>query len=244
MKPIWLAALLAGAGLTTACKDSKGPDGSIGPINEAPVAAFGVPSCTVNVACTFTDASTDDAGIAGWTWSFGDAGSSAQRNPAHTYASAGTFSVSLTVTDEEGESSTVSHQAVAALPAITQLSCINGSGQVVDCTLTLEQEAGFKVVLNSTNCEAHGNMFRVTLPVQGTLTSDGCYDQPGREIVFATPFAAGTQISAEVVAPLLANPPSLRVTGSFPEWVLTYEDGVDQDYDDLIMTLTALPTGN
>jgi hypothetical protein len=26
--------------------------------------------------------------------------------------------------------------------------------------------------------------------------------------------------------------------------VLTYEDGVDQDFDDLVMTLTALPTGN
>ena len=100
------------------------------------------------------------------------------------------------------------------------------------------------MVLNSTNCEAHGNLFRVTAPVQGTLTSDGCYDQPGREIVFATPFAAGTEISAEVVAPQLANPPALRVTGSYPEWVLSFDDGVDQDFDDLVMTVTALPTGN
>ncbi len=242
MKPIWLAALLAGAGLTTACKDSKGPDGSIGPINEAPAAKFS--SRCEALRCTFTDASTDDAGVVSWLWSFGDDGSSPNRNPVHGYGNEGTYTVSLTVTDAEGETSTISHQAIATQPATTRLSCINGSGQVVDCTLTLEQEAGFKVMLNSTSCEAHGNMFRVTAPVQGTLTSDGCYDQPGRQIVFATPFPAGTEISAEVVAPLLANPPALRVTGSYPEWVLTYEDGVDQDFDDLVMTLTALPTGH
>jgi hypothetical protein len=49
---------------------------------------------------------------------------------------------------------------------------------------------------------------------------------------------------APCVAPLLNHPPQLRVSGSYPEWVLTYEDGVDQDFDDLMMTLTALPTGN
>jgi PKD repeat protein len=246
MKPIWLAAVLAGAGLTTACKDSKGPDGSIGPINEAPAAAFAAPRCTVNVACSFTDASTDDSGIASWGWSFGDAGSSAQRNPSHTYTSAGTYTVSLTVTDQEGETSPVSHDVVAAMPAITSLTCVDGAapGGYVGCTLRLEQEAGFKVVLNSRSCEAHGNIFRITAPVQQTLTNDGCYAQVGTQLTSAGAFAAGTEISAEVVAPLLANPPALRVSGSYPEWVLTYEDGVDQDFDDLVMTLTALPTGN
>jgi hypothetical protein len=34
------------------------------------------------------------------------------------------------------------------------------------------------------------------------------------------------------------------VSGSYPEWTLTYEDGADEDFDDMIMTLTALPTGS
>jgi PKD repeat protein len=242
MRAIWLATLLAGAGLATACKDSDDPNKSIGPSNEAPAARFSL-ACAA-LRCDFTDASTDDVGITGWQWSFGDAGSSSVRHPFHTYEDAGSYSVSLTVTDVEGETSTVTHEALATQPAVTTLTCVNGSGQVVGCTLRLEQEAGFKVVLNSTNCEAHGNLFRVTAPVQGTLTSDGCYEQPGREIVFATPFDAGTEISAEVEAPQLANPPALRVSGSYPEWVLTFEDGVDQDFDDLVMTVTALPTGN
>lgn len=244
MRAIWLATLVVGAGLVTACKDSKGPDNSVGPVNEPPDAKFSLQCAALR--CDFTDASTDDAGIASWQWSFGDGSSSSERQPVHTYSGAGSYSVSLTVTDDGGQTSTVSHQAVATLPAVTSLSCVDGSapGGFVACTLRLEQEAGFKVVLNSTSCEAHGNLFRITAPVTGTLTSDGCYEQAGKQLVFAAAFPAGTEISAEVVAPVLNNPPQLRVSGSYPEWVLTYEDGVDQDFNDLVMTLTALPTRN
>jgi hypothetical protein len=244
MRAIWLAAIIAGAGLATACKDGDGPDDRIGPINEAPEAKFSL-RCEA-LRCEFTDASTDDAGVEGWQWSFGDAGSSSQRHPVHNYQNAGSYSVSLTVTDVEGETSTVSHQAHATLPAVTSLTCVDGSapGGFIACTLRLEQEAGFKVVLDATSCEAHGNLFRITAPVTGTLTDDGCYEQVGKQLVFAAAFPAGTEISAEVVAPVLNDPPRLRVSGSYPEWVLTYEDGVDEDFNDLVMTLTALPTGN
>ena len=72
----------------------------------------------------------------------------------------------------------------------------------------------------------------------------GCYEPSGTQLVFAGPFAAGTDIAAEMVAPLLASPPRLQVTGAYPEWTLTYEDGADADFNDMILTLTALPTGN
>jgi hypothetical protein len=129
---------------------------------------------------------------------------------------------------------------------VTTLSCVDPSapGGFVACTLRLEQEAGFKVVLNGSSCEAHGNIFRVTAPVVGILTNDGCYQAAGTQLIFGGPFPAGTEINAEVVAPLLANRPQLRVGGSYPEWTLTFEDGGDADFNDLQMTLTALPTGN
>jgi hypothetical protein len=233
----WLAIGLAVAGLVTACNDE-------GPANEAPNAGFSHQCFALR--CDFSDTSTDDVGVAGRSWVFGDNGSSTDRDPIHNYTTAGPYSVSLTVTDEAGETSTVTRQVVAKNPAVTSLSCVDGStpGGFVACTLRLEQESGFKVVLNSTSCDAHGNLFRVTAPVVGTLTDDGCYDEAGKELVFAVAFPAGTEINAEVVAPQLANPPRLRVSGSYPEWLLTYEDGVDEDFDDLVMTLTALPTGN
>ena len=71
------------------------------PPNSAPTAAF-TSSCT-DLACTFTDASTDtDGTIATRAWTFGDGGGSSATNPSHTYAAGGTFTVGLTVTDDEG----------------------------------------------------------------------------------------------------------------------------------------------
>ncbi len=48
---------------------------------------------------TFTDQST---GATGWNWSFGDGGSSTEKNPAHTFAEPGTYTISLTATNQCG----------------------------------------------------------------------------------------------------------------------------------------------
>ncbi len=238
-----LAVAIGIAAVSTACKDSD-PNKNVGPVNEAPNAKFSF-ECAAR-RCDFRDASTDDAAVASWSWAFGDNASSGETSPNHTYGSAGPYNVSLTVTDAEGETSTQTKQVVATDPAVTTLSCVDGSapGGFVACTLTLEQEASFNVVLNSSSCTAHGNVFRVTAPRAGTLTTDGCYESAGKTLTFAGAFAAGTQINAEVVAPVLANAPRLKVTGSYPQWSLTFEDGEDADFNDLVMTLTATPTGN
>jgi PKD repeat protein len=235
---MWLAVAVAGAGLVTACKDSQKPDENAGP------SADFSSQCSA-LRCDFHDASTDDEGVVSWTWNFGPGGST-QKNPFYVYSSAGSYDVSLSVTDAQGATSTTTKKVNPKNPVVTQLSCVDGSapGGFVACTLKLEQEAGFKVVLNSSSCQAHGNVFRTTIPVGGTLTDDGCYEQAGKQLTFSGPFAAGTEISAEVVAPLLANPPRLRVDGAYPVWTLTYEDGADADFDDMNLTLTALPTGN
>ena len=47
----------------------------------------------------FTDATTGGKAPYTYEWNFGDGGSSALQNPTHTYAGAGTYTVSLTVTD-------------------------------------------------------------------------------------------------------------------------------------------------
>jgi PKD repeat protein len=233
---MWLAVAIAGAGLVTACKDSNKPNE-----NEAPSANFTV-TCPA-LQCGFHDASTDDGQIVSWNWSFGTEGSS-QRNPIYNYPSAGSYDVSLTVTDDEGLSSSITKTVNPKAPAVTTLSCEDPdqAGGFIACTLKLQAEAGFKVVLNSSSCEAHGNVFRIIAPEQATLTTDGCYQAAGTTITLAGPYAVGTEINAEVVAPLLRDPPRLIVEGEYPVWHLTYEDGADTDFDDLDITLTALPT--
>jgi PKD repeat protein len=76
---------------------------SNGPSNTSPVANFTAPACTVSVACTFTDASSDpDGTIASRSWDFGDGTTSQDANPTHTFAAAQTYQVTLTVTDNGG----------------------------------------------------------------------------------------------------------------------------------------------
>lgn len=73
--------------------------------NTAPVANF---SYSANdTVVTFTDTSTDSDGtIATRAWTFGDGTTSTVTNPAKTYAKAGTYSVSLQVTDNGGATNT------------------------------------------------------------------------------------------------------------------------------------------
>ncbi|MBK5096886.1 MAG: PKD domain-containing protein [Gemmatimonadetes bacterium] len=75
---------------------------SIGGVsNQDPTASFSF-SCS-NLTCTFTDGSTDpDGTIVAWSWQFGDGGTSELQNPQHTFATAGMFDVTLTVTDDGG----------------------------------------------------------------------------------------------------------------------------------------------
>jgi RHS repeat-associated protein len=55
----------------------------------------------------FLDRSTDsDGSIVAWDWNFGDGLTSTERNPSHTYAGVGPYTVSLTVTDNSGLTST------------------------------------------------------------------------------------------------------------------------------------------
>jgi len=73
--------------------------------NEAPVAkASATPlSGEAPLQVSFTGSnSTDDNGVAGYSWNFKDGGTSSNANPGHTFSDAGTYAVELTVTDENG----------------------------------------------------------------------------------------------------------------------------------------------
>src|ERR671911_699004 len=66
MRSIGLLAVVTGT-LVLASSCSKGTD-LIEPENEAPVANFELPACTINESCEFVSTSTDDAGVTGWSW--------------------------------------------------------------------------------------------------------------------------------------------------------------------------------
>ncbi|MFC1886908.1 PKD domain-containing protein, partial [Thermodesulfobacteriota bacterium] len=69
--------------------------------NTSPTADFTF--STTDLTAEFTDTSTDSDGtVVSRSWNFGDGNTSTAQNPSHTYAAAGTYNVSLTVTDDDG----------------------------------------------------------------------------------------------------------------------------------------------
>jgi PKD repeat protein len=77
------------------------------PLNRPPAAdfTFTISGLTVN----FTDTSTDpDGDDLSWIWNFGDGKTDTVRDPMHTYGAAGTYAVTLTVTDRHGATGSTS----------------------------------------------------------------------------------------------------------------------------------------
>jgi len=117
--------------------------------NQFPVADFTFSTNLLTV--NFTDASTDaDGTIVSWDWNFGDSGSSAAQNPQHTYAASGTYSVTLTVTDDEGATDDVTKDVTVSdgiihdiyVFDITQTVSRAGANYYSDAVVTIKDDNG------------------------------------------------------------------------------------------------------
>ena len=96
--------------------DDPCPGGGGGATNNLPTAAFTLPvGVRQGIAALFTDRSTDiDGTVVAWLWNFGDGGTSTVKNPTYAYATAGTFNVSLQVTDDRGATGSATRSLTVA----------------------------------------------------------------------------------------------------------------------------------
>ncbi len=94
---------------TSAMEVVKVTISSSAPGDQSPVAASGGPyNGKVGDAISFDGSGSydPDGTIINWNWLFGDGGTSAEQNPTHPYSTAGKFTVTLTVSDQNGNEDT------------------------------------------------------------------------------------------------------------------------------------------
>ncbi|MFA5212104.1 MAG: PKD domain-containing protein [Methanoregula sp.] len=98
----------------------------------APVANFSanVTTGTMPLTVRFTDQSTGNPTV--WAWNFGDETTATVQHPVHSYAVAGTYTVSLNVTNDGGSNTTTRYNYITVrIPAlVTNFTATPTSGAV------------------------------------------------------------------------------------------------------------------
>lgn len=79
------------------------------PVNQNPTASFTSSVSALTARFNSTTSADPDGTIASRSWAFGDGQTSTAVSPDHTYATAGTYQVTLTVTDNQGATASVTH---------------------------------------------------------------------------------------------------------------------------------------
>jgi PKD repeat protein len=86
--------------------------------DQPPVAEF-TTDCSAGLTCSFdsTPSSDPDGSITSYSWDFGDGTTGTGQTPSHTYVGGGAKSVTLTVVDNQGAATSITHTANPVAPA-------------------------------------------------------------------------------------------------------------------------------
>ena len=170
--------LLAVMALMAACGGGGGSDGGNGPpppTNSPPIASFTVAPVSGTVPLTVqldASASTDAGGsIASYRWAFGDGSATASGvTTSHVYPLAGTYTVSLTVTDNLGATGSTTRQISAA--NITVPSVVGQTQNAATSAIVGAGLAVGSVTVQASATVPAGSVISQN-PVAGTLVAPG-----------------------------------------------------------------------
>jgi hypothetical protein len=128
----------------------------------------------------------------------------------------------------------------------TGLNCAPaGATTPVTCTLPLPAGSSFKITMQSTSCVAINDEIDLTSPETSTLTTDACHTAVPAVYTFTTTYSAASQIDIQFHSDRVANMPGTHVvqvtTGANASWTVNFEDGGDQDFNDVVLLVEIVP---
>jgi PKD repeat protein len=204
----------------------------------APVASFTQTNNALTASFDGTGSSVASGTITGYSWNFGDGGTSTSSTPTHTYGSAGTYAVSLTVTDSNGDVNTVTKNvtvSAANIPPVAQFTSTVSSltasfdgSTSYDPDGTVAQYAwNFGDGTTGTGETAsHAYTAAGTYPVTLTVTdNDGATDSVTNNVtVTAPPVAAFTSGTSALTASFDGSS-STDASGTIQSYAWNFGDG-------------------
>lgn len=177
-----------------------------------PTASYSSSATQLNAS--FTDVSSGT--VSSWQWDFGDSQTSTQQNPAHTYATAGTYTVCLITSNNCGESDTVCQsitvcsQPVASFTNSNNLMSVSFTDQTTNSPVSWSWDFGdsntsnqqnpthvyaaagaYNVCLIVTNVCGDADTVCFTVPVCDQLVAAFSYTQ-NEDTLFATDQSTGS----------------------------------------------------
>ncbi len=203
-----------------------------------PEASFTFSNACLGSGTQFTDqSSTTNGFISNWLWNFGDSNSSNQQNPIHTFAFAGIFNTSLTITDSAGCQTTYTHPVeVFPLPiadfSFTNNNCGNtevqftdlssGNGAVITAWHWDFGDGDTSALQNPSHLYATPGTYNVSLQV---TNANGCTAIINKPLVIGTPPVAAFSF-ANNCFPQATQFTDLSTTtsGSIVQWQWNFGD--------------------
>lgn len=155
--------------------------------NAAPTATFTANATGLSVAVD-ASASSDDGAVAGYAWDFGDGDHGTGRTASHSYAADGTYTITLTVTDDTGRTASTDRQVSVAAPTTTVIAS-DAFARTLASTWGTADTGGPWTITSTTMFSVNGSQGLVTIPAGGKGPVAYLASATARDVSMVTDFA-------------------------------------------------------
>lgn len=137
-------------------------------VNKPPVADFSASPNGLSVGVNGAASSDPDGSIASYAWNFGDGGTANGVSASRTYAVAGSYNITLTVTDNQGATASKTAQVTVSGGVVNKPP----TASLTSPTASTVAAAGDAVTLSATAADSDGSVAKVAFFINGALVGE------------------------------------------------------------------------